>query len=125
MRTTEYGYSDYDALNLSVEKRYSNNYSIRCAYSIGHSRGVTAGQEDTPQLQVGTDLKLDEYEATAGTDRRHNFTLSGRMEIPKADRRDPERNASRDERNAVHDSGHTTDADQNRHQVRALAGGHV
>ena len=81
--TTQYGYSDYDALNISVEKRYSHNFSARAAYSLGYSRGITAGQGDTPQLQTLTDLHLDEYDALAGTDRQHNFTLSGRMEIPK------------------------------------------
>ena len=81
--TTQYGYSDYDALNVSVEKRYSHNFSARGAYSFGHSRGITAGQGDTPQLQTLTDLHLDEYEAPAGTDRHHNFTLSGRVEVPK------------------------------------------
>jgi hypothetical protein len=82
-RTTKYGYSDYDALNLSLEKRYSNNYSVRAAYTIGYSRGVASGQGDNTDLQVGTDLKLDEWFATSGQDRRHNFVLSGRMEIPK------------------------------------------
>jgi hypothetical protein len=81
--TTQYGFSDYDALNVSVEKRYSNYFSARGAYSFGHSRGITAGQGDTPQLQTLDDLHLDEYEATANTDRAHNFTLSGRVEIPK------------------------------------------
>jgi hypothetical protein len=81
--TTEYGYSDYDALNISVEKRYSHNYSVRGAYSIGYVRGITAGQGDTPQLQTLSDLHLAEYEAASGQDRRHNLTVSGRMEIPK------------------------------------------
>jgi carboxypeptidase family protein len=81
--TTKYGYSDYDALDISVEKRYSNNYSARVAYSLGYSRGVTAGQGDTPQFQVGTDLKLDDYYAPVNTDRRHNLVVSGRLEIPK------------------------------------------
>jgi hypothetical protein len=81
--TTQYGYSDYDALNISVEKRYSHNFSARAAYSLGYSRGITAGQGDTPQLQTLADLHLDEYEALASTDRQHNFTVSGRMEIPK------------------------------------------
>ena len=81
--TTQYGYSDYDALNISIEKRYSNNYSARMAYSLGNSRGITAGQGDTPQLQTLADLHLDEYQGPAGTDRQHNFTASGRVEIPK------------------------------------------
>jgi hypothetical protein len=81
--TTDFGYSDYDAFNLSVEKRYSNHYSARLAYSLGYSRGITAGQGDTPQLQTLADLHLPEYEGPAGTDRHHNFTLSGRLEVPK------------------------------------------
>jgi hypothetical protein len=83
LRTTKYGYSTYDALNLSVERRYANNWSLRGAYSLSYSRGVTAGQENTPDLQVGTDLNLDEWYAPSPTDRRHNFVMSGRMEVPK------------------------------------------
>ena len=64
--TTEYGYNTYDALNVSVEKRYSNNFSLRGAYSYSLSRGVAAGQGDTPQLQVGTDLKLDGIRRAVG-----------------------------------------------------------
>jgi hypothetical protein len=83
LRTTKYGYSNYDALNISVEKRYAKNWSLRGAYSLSYSRGVTAGQENTPDLQVGTDLKLDEWYGPSPTDRRHNFTMSGRYEVPK------------------------------------------
>jgi hypothetical protein len=83
LRTTKYGYSTYDALNLSMEKRYANSWSVRGAYSLSYSRGVTAGQENTPDLQVGSDLRLDEWYAPSGTDRRHNFVMSGRVELPK------------------------------------------
>ncbi len=83
LRTTKYGYSTYDALNLSVERRYANNWSLRGAYALSYSRGVTAGQENTPDLQVGNDLKLDEWFAPSPTDRRHNFVMSGRIEVPK------------------------------------------
>jgi hypothetical protein len=81
--TTEHGYSDYDALNISVEKRYSHNFSLRGAYSLGYSRGIAAGQGDTPQLQTLNDLHIPEYEGPQGTDRTHNFVMSGRLEIPK------------------------------------------
>ena len=83
LRPTKYGYSNYDALDISMEKRYSHGWSLRGAYSIGYSRGVTAGQGDTPQLQVGDDLNLDLWYAPANVDRRHNLTMSGRVEIPK------------------------------------------
>jgi hypothetical protein len=83
LRTTKYGYSHYDALNLSVEKRHTNNWSIRGGYALGYSRGVVRNQGDTPEFQVGADLNLDRYFAPANVDRRHTGTISGRMEIPK------------------------------------------
>ena len=81
--TNKYGYNDYDALNLSVEKRYANSWSLRGAYSLGYSRGVGGPQADTPQLQVGTNLNLEAFEAPTNVDRRHNVAISGRMEIPR------------------------------------------
>lgn len=83
LRTTKYGYSHYDALNLSVEKRYTNNWSIRGGYALGYSRGVVRNQGDTPEFQVGTNLNLDKYYAPANVDRRHSATISGRMTVPK------------------------------------------
>ena len=83
LRTTTYGYSNYDALNLSVERRYANNWSLRGAYALGYSRGVVRNQGDTPEFQVWTDLNLDKYFAPANVDRRHTGTISGRFEIPK------------------------------------------
>ena len=83
LMTTKDGYTDYDALNLSVEKRYGNLWSVRGAYSLGYSRGVATTQAGTPAFQVGTDLNLDEFEGPADVDRRHNLAISGRMEIPK------------------------------------------
>jgi hypothetical protein len=83
LRTTKYGFSDYDALNVSVEKRYANNWSLRGAYALGYSRGVVRNQSDTPEFQVGSDIGLDRYFAPANVDRRHIGTISGRTEIPK------------------------------------------
>jgi hypothetical protein len=82
LRTTKYGYSLYDSLSLSMEKRFSRGWSARGAYSLGYSRGVTSGQNDSPDLQVGDDLNLDEWFARANIDRRHTLTMSGRMDIP-------------------------------------------
>jgi hypothetical protein len=77
------GYSDYDAMNLSLEKRYSNNWSVRAAYALGYSRGVVRGQADSAEFQVGSNLNLDKYFAPANVDRRHTVVISGRMEVPK------------------------------------------
>jgi hypothetical protein len=83
LRTTKYGYNNYDALNISVDKRYAHSWSLRGAYSLGYSRGVAEAQGDTAQFQVGSDLRLKEYEAPARVDRRHNVAISGRVEIPR------------------------------------------
>ena len=83
LRTTKYGYTYYDALNVSVEKRYANNWNIRGAYSLGYSRGTASGQNDIPLFQVGSNLNLKAFEAPQNTDRRHTAAISGRMEIPK------------------------------------------
>ena len=88
--TTDFGYSDHDALNIALEKRYSHNYSVRASYSYSYTRGVTTGQATAPDLQIATDpdlersLRLDEWFGRAGEDRPHKLTISGRMEIPKA-----------------------------------------
>jgi hypothetical protein len=81
--TTEHGYSDYDSLQFTAEKRYANNWSARMSYALGYSRGISGGQGSTPSDQIGADLNLDVMKGPAGEDRRHNFMMSGRMEIPK------------------------------------------
>ena len=41
------GQSEYDALNLSIEKRYANNWGGRLSYAFGHSRGNSFEQFGT------------------------------------------------------------------------------
>lgn len=81
--TTQYGYSNYDAMNLSLEKRFAHHWSMRGAYALGYSRGITGTQTTTPQLQVGNNLNLDKYWGPADVDRRHSLVISGRGELPK------------------------------------------
>ena len=38
------GETDYDALMLQFDKRFSNNYSVRVSYTLAHSFGNTSGQ---------------------------------------------------------------------------------
>ena len=60
------GYNDYDALNLSLEKRYSNNWSGRLSYSLSKSRGTAEDQNDKNRFQVLTNLNLDQWAAPTG-----------------------------------------------------------
>jgi len=77
------GYNDYDALNLSLEKRYADNWSGRISYSLSKSRGTAENQNDKNTYQVLTNLNLDKLDAPSSVDRRHILTLNGRTEIPK------------------------------------------
>jgi hypothetical protein len=76
------GYNDYDALNLSFEKRYANNWSGRVSYSLSKSRGTAQDQADKDTFQKGTDLNLDKWAAPSSVDRRHVLSLNGHTEIP-------------------------------------------
>jgi hypothetical protein len=76
------GQTNYDALNIAVEKRYADRWGGRLAYALGKSRGNTFEQWQTISTQVGADLNLDEFQQPAATDRRHILTLSGRTELP-------------------------------------------
>jgi hypothetical protein len=77
------GYNDYDALNLSLEKRYANNWSGRISYSLSKSHGAAENQSDKNTFQTLTDLNLDEFEGPSSVDRRHILAINGRAEIPK------------------------------------------
>jgi hypothetical protein len=77
------GYNDYDALNVSLEKRYVNRWSGRVSYSLSKSRGTAENQSDKNTYQKLTDLNLDEFEAPSTVDRRHVLAINGRAEIPK------------------------------------------
>src|SRR6185503_9077759 len=62
------GFNDYDALNLSIEKRYANNWSGRISYSLSKSTGTAENQADKNTYQFGTDLRLDALEAPSSVD---------------------------------------------------------
>jgi len=78
------GKTDYDALMLQVEKRFSQNYSARVAYTLAHSRGNTSGNgAPASPFQVLEDLNLDLNEGPTNFDQRHNFVVSGSALVPR------------------------------------------
>lgn len=77
------GFNDYDALNLSLEKRYADNWSGRISYSLSKSRGTAENQADKNTFQKLTDLNLDDATGPSSVDRRHVLAINGRTEIPK------------------------------------------
>lgn len=78
------GTTRYDGLNLQLEKRYSDNWGARVSYSLGYSRGDNdnSGTDDN-LLQVGAEKNLQALWGPTATDRTHNLSLSGRVEVPR------------------------------------------
>jgi hypothetical protein len=77
------GVSTYDGLNLSLEKRYANNWSGRVSYSLSSSRGTAQDQADKNTYQTLTDMNLDLFTGPSVADRRHVFSVGARAELPK------------------------------------------
>jgi len=78
------GKTDYDALMMQLEKRFSQNYSARVSYTLAYSRGNTSGNgAPASPFQVLNNLNLDLNEGPTSFDQRHNLVLSGSALVPK------------------------------------------
>lgn len=77
------GEATYNGLNMSLEKRYSNNWSGRISYSLSKATGTGYNQADRNLFQYQTDLRLDAWDAPSPADRRHILSVNGRVEIPR------------------------------------------
>src|SRR5712691_8023789 len=77
------GEAVYNALNLSLEKRYANKWSGRISYSLSKAEGTANDQADKDTYQVLTDLNLDKWRGPSNVDRRHILSLGAQTEIPK------------------------------------------
>lgn len=78
------GRTDYDALQLELNKRFSHDYSARVSYTLSHSRGNTSGSGiPTSPFQLLSDMRLGMNEGPTNFDRRHNFVFSGSALVPR------------------------------------------
>jgi hypothetical protein len=78
------GELDYDALLLSVNKRFGQNYEARVSYTWSTSRGNTSGNGVAASgFQVLDDLHLELNEGPSNFETRHNFVVSGRAVVPR------------------------------------------
>jgi hypothetical protein len=74
----------YDALLLSVNKRFSQNWEARLSYTLSKSHGNTTGNGVAASgFQILDDMNLDLNEGPSNFDTRHNFVVSGRAVVPK------------------------------------------
>jgi outer membrane receptor protein involved in Fe transport len=75
--------SEFDGLNIQLEKRFSNYWSARVSYGLGFGRGNTSGLPTaTNDFQVLDDRRLELNEGPTNLDRRHTVSLSGRVDVP-------------------------------------------
>jgi hypothetical protein len=70
-------------LNLSLEKRYANNWSGRISYSLSKSVGTGNDQADKNLFQTMTNNNLDLWRGPSNVDRRHILSMGAQTEIPK------------------------------------------
>src|SRR6266508_1683236 len=77
------GESVYNALNLSLEKRYANKWSGRVSYALSKAVGTANDQADKNTYQTLTELNLDKWRGPSNVDRRHILSLGAQTEIPK------------------------------------------
>src|SRR6185436_14908344 len=77
------GESVYNALNLSLEKRYANKWSGRISYSLSKAEGTANNQADKNTYQVLTDLNLNAWRGPSDVDRRHILSIGAQAEIPR------------------------------------------
>ena len=77
------GDADYNALDISLEKRYANKWSGRISYSLSKSIGTGNDQADKNLYQAGTNLNLEAWRGPSNVDRRHILSLGGQLEIPR------------------------------------------
>jgi hypothetical protein len=73
----------YNALNLSLEKRYANNWSGRISYSLSKADGTANDQADKNQYQTMTNLNLDLLNGPSNVDRRHILSVGAQFDVPK------------------------------------------
>jgi hypothetical protein len=79
-----YGYVNYTALQLQLEKRLSAGWSLRGSYTYSRGRGNSdSGSNSIIETQLLDDLRLDAAEGPTSLDRPHILAVSGTYDVPK------------------------------------------
>jgi hypothetical protein len=79
---TNVGWSDYDALQSSLQRRFADGFQMNVAYTWSRAFGICCDQlaDNPPQVQARDYFHLNE--ATLSHDRPHNFQASFVSELP-------------------------------------------
>jgi hypothetical protein len=84
------GWFDYNGLQTSVQKRFSNHYQVRMSYTFSKGYGTARAPGATDSIITYTvdpatkvsDQHLDTFEGLGDQDRPHILSISGAVEIP-------------------------------------------
>jgi hypothetical protein len=77
-------YINYNSIQVSGTKRYSNGWQARMSYAYSRGRGTTpSGQADTADSQFLGDLNMDAEYGPTSVDRPHILTLTGSYDVPR------------------------------------------
>jgi hypothetical protein len=79
------GWADYDAIQLSAQKRFSRGYAFRVSYTRSKSYGNTGspGNIETISTQVLDQLNLEQNEGPTGLDRPNILSIDGTYLVPR------------------------------------------
>jgi TonB dependent receptor/Carboxypeptidase regulatory-like domain/TonB-dependent Receptor Plug Domain len=78
------GRTQYDAVQVGIEKRASRNYQFRASYTYSKGRGNTSGNgAPLSNFQLLNDMHLELNEGPTDFDRPHNFVASGAVVVPR------------------------------------------
>jgi hypothetical protein len=85
------GRTNYDALELQVERRWTASHRFRVSYTLAHCRGNTNGVfgagaaagDGLSPFQYLDDMRLEANQGPTDTDLRHNLALSGSAVVPR------------------------------------------
>jgi hypothetical protein len=81
--TTSDGYSSYNSLQVSAQKRFSNTYSMQLAYTYSKSLDTTSqGDTDHGNSQNPADPLAGEY-GPSDFNQKHLFRVNGVWELPR------------------------------------------
>jgi outer membrane receptor protein involved in Fe transport len=78
------GETKYDALQLSLDKRFSRGFQFKTSYTLSKGTGNVSGSgTPTASFQTQSGLNLEAGRGPTAFDRRHNFVFSGLYRVPR------------------------------------------
>ena len=91
LKLTNLGYANYNALQMSVHKRFSNRYQYRVSYTLSRADGIVAAAGATDTINTitvdpvtrETSLNLDSLFQLSDQDRPHILSVGGSLEVPR------------------------------------------